>query len=1215
MLNRLYIVVGVLAILALLAAFFVPPLVDWNAYRERLAVISSEILGRPVEIDGDVSFSLLPQPRLQFSGLRAGSPDAPRLAIDSVEAEFSLIDFIRDRYTITRLVLERPQLAIQIGSDGSVDAGIVLPATTMASTVSIANAQLRDAVVELSDSRSGESYRAEAVNGELRLETLSGPYVFSGSARVDGVDYQARLTTGAGAAGGPLPLSASVRPRDGQFALQLEGTLEAGLAPRFTGTMSWRQPPQRGEDASAAEAGRGDLVMTSEVVADTARVLLRNYVVIPDENRTQTRLSGAADVTLGMVPSFNAVISGGAIGLPPRDVSGERTAEPYELVRLFNELPIPRPPGLDGALGVDIAELDLRGFALRQVRIDAEATGGDWVVRHFSGQLPGGTQVALSGRVGMSRARPEFSGQASVTTPRLDTLATLWRKPAPGNPLFNMPGKIEARLDLVGETLSVSNGRLLLDQTTVPFTAQAGVGGNRDLRLSAALGQLDAQKSAALFAFLPDTLGDAAFAVTFPNGQFDLSADALTLDGLEGRGLVARGSWGGGVLVLDRLAATGLGDATFEAAFTAFGSLARPELSGRGSFRIAEATAPALARLYDLLAVPGFARHYLARSFPAALQFELGGPSEQGAQTLSLGGQLGSTELVALAELEAGLLRAPSGDLRVELDLRSNDPAAMTAQLGLGTTSLFPEDAPVHFAGVVSGNLDGSLAATLRVEGGGDSLGFAGNLAVTDPEHPTGRGTLKAKLGDPGGFMALAGLGGIDAPGFEGSATLEFDGLDRIVLGDVAGTSGGRRFAGALRLDRTAPAPQLTGALALDQLSLGEMVGQVAGGAALIAGEGLWPEGPLALGESSRGLAGRVTVTAPLLVAEGRELAEEVGFALDWDASATRLRGFTARVGEGSVTLDASLCCAGPLPDKQLSGRLTMAGVTLDTLLPEAAQGGIAGTLSGAARFESTGASLAGLAAAMSGEGTYSLEGLELSALDAAALATPPDVSEMLDADPAALAEEIETRLGAAPFIAGPVAGSFTIAGGTLRSANLAVPGGAGRLFGSGQLRLTDLGLTGSYTLTPRVEAASSRPAQAPVSAVVRVGGTLFAPERDYDLSQLVDGLMFAAYQAEVARLEAIQARDDVRRRAVGEAQAAIAAAAEQAAADAAAAAAAQAAREAEAEAARAAAEAARRAAAEAEAERAAAEEAVRREELRRLQEELSRPLDLGLGN
>src|SRR5690606_13354824 len=62
-LNRLFIVIGALAILAIAAAFAVPRFIQWGDYRDRMQAIASEVLGAPVEIVGDIEFALLPQPQ------------------------------------------------------------------------------------------------------------------------------------------------------------------------------------------------------------------------------------------------------------------------------------------------------------------------------------------------------------------------------------------------------------------------------------------------------------------------------------------------------------------------------------------------------------------------------------------------------------------------------------------------------------------------------------------------------------------------------------------------------------------------------------------------------------------------------------------------------------------------------------------------------------------------------------------------------------------------------------------------------------------------------------------------------------------------------------------------------------------------------------------------------------------------------------------------
>ena len=94
-----------LVILGIGAAFVVPRLIQWGDYRPRPQSMASHAFGTEVAIEGDIHLTLLPQPQLQFR--RSGGPAvAPVLTVETVEADFSLFDFLRDQYKVTRLELD-----------------------------------------------------------------------------------------------------------------------------------------------------------------------------------------------------------------------------------------------------------------------------------------------------------------------------------------------------------------------------------------------------------------------------------------------------------------------------------------------------------------------------------------------------------------------------------------------------------------------------------------------------------------------------------------------------------------------------------------------------------------------------------------------------------------------------------------------------------------------------------------------------------------------------------------------------------------------------------------------------------------------------------------------------------------------------------------------------------------------------------------------------
>ncbi|MFY8031559.1 MAG: AsmA family protein, partial [Devosia sp.] len=93
MLNRLFIIVGLIAILALGAAFVVPGFIRWEDYRDRMEAMASQTLGAPVQITGEIKFAVLPEPQLRFTKVVVGAVDRPVMTVEQVEARFSLVDF------------------------------------------------------------------------------------------------------------------------------------------------------------------------------------------------------------------------------------------------------------------------------------------------------------------------------------------------------------------------------------------------------------------------------------------------------------------------------------------------------------------------------------------------------------------------------------------------------------------------------------------------------------------------------------------------------------------------------------------------------------------------------------------------------------------------------------------------------------------------------------------------------------------------------------------------------------------------------------------------------------------------------------------------------------------------------------------------------------------------------------------------------------------
>lgn len=1128
MLNRIYIIIGLLAIIVLAGAFVAPRFIQWGDYRGRMEQLATDVLGTPVTIRGGIDFSLLPRPQLKLADVLVGSPEEPAATVDSVEAEFSLLDFLRDNYNVTKLVLVAPVVDFTIDESGFFASGVTI--APHGNAVALSQATIQDGTVRLMDRRSGENFVADKVDGELKITNLAGPLQFQGSVLYRGSNYGVRFNSAAVDANGDARATGVISGQG--FSLSAEGVLTPGMAPRFDGTMAYRQTPP---PSDVADDIRGDLVLESKVNGSTDRIVLSGYTLQPDENRAGARLTGAASIRLGRNRSFDAVISGGVLNLPPRDAKEDPASQPYELVRLLGELPAPLVPPMPGRVGIDLAEIGLRGVALRDVRVDASTEGRLWQVEQFIAQLPGSTELRASGKLANESDVAVFNGSFALSSERLDGLAQLWRKPDEADVLFNQPGRLEGEILLGADAVGINDGRLTLAGVTHALELRVGFGAEPRLDAVGHFDALDANGSALVAALLPDVRGEPGFANSFPEGSFSLTGKSARVLGLDGSNFAAEGYWAPGTITLDKLVAQDWGGAKVNTALTLGGAVGTPLLSGSGQLAIERANAPALTAIYDLVGAPQAWRDAMARSMPADLLIDLSAPGDQGAQVLTLGGVLGAGEVNLRAELGSGLAGLASGPLRLTASLDSTDPAALSQQIGLGGANLFTGNnmlVSVGLQGVPAEGLRGSLNASSDEE----SIGYFGDLRLAGDGEIEGTGRLDVNLLDAGGLAQAFGAPPFALPQVQGSANLHFEGARLARLEAIAGSSGDAKVAGELSLSRTGPTTALAGSLVLDSASLEALGTMMFGPAALIPGAAILSDGPITIGEVPRQTRGTISVSASAVTGGGVPRLGPASFELSWDESKLRLGRFEAQIDRGTANLDLTVCCSGPLSEKTIQGRVGLVNVPLTDLSGSAGAQRLGGRIDAGVQFEATGASLADAVNVLAGDGSFSVANLAIPGLAPKVFATLAALTDVLETDADALSTLIALALGQGEFTAPAASGAFSIAGGTARLTNFIVEGNGGRLAGDLNLALPTLGLDGSFVLTPLgFDDPNGLVLKDTARIVTRLAGTLLVPEVTLDLAEMVAAIQVRANELEVDRLEALRLEDAERQRAAAE--------------------------------------------------------------------------------
>ncbi len=412
--------VAALLAAALLAAWLVPPLLDWDRYRGTVAAIASAGLGRPVRIDGPIQLSLLPQATLRARDVAlADTGDGARASAREIRLRVALGPLLAGRVEPLELALYRPSLVLPW------PVGVAAPANLPAGL----RARVEGGTLTIG------GFAITQVGGDLAVDPATGTLSANGLATAMGRPWRMTGRLGRAGADGSATVEVSL---DGQGpAVGTGAALSGQLA--ADGTLKGRVTG-RGPDLSLVFAAPalpwradGDLAASGGLV-----------------------VADALELGIGGAPARGAV----ALRLLPRP----RLDVALATSRL--DLDGWLPPLLQGhaalptAIDLQAETAALSGGALHRLRAGFEVATDGVALRELDATLPGDAALHLAGTLAGGR----FSGDARLTAPDLrQTLA--WLRP-------HAPGLVDA----------LPHGALRTAEATAAIVADAGTLALHDLR-------------------------------------------------------------------------------------------------------------------------------------------------------------------------------------------------------------------------------------------------------------------------------------------------------------------------------------------------------------------------------------------------------------------------------------------------------------------------------------------------------------------------------------------------------------------------------------------------------------------------------------------------------------------------------------------------------------------------------------------------------------
>ncbi len=1142
MLTRLFVIVGGLLVLVLMAALVVPPFVDWTNYKADFEREASAILGRQVTVHGTAKARLLPFPSVTFSDVSvAGGPDGqPAMTVETFSMDAELAPFLRGEVLIFDMRLVRPSAVIDVAADGTVDWAVRPSSPFDAGHVSIEKLTVTEGEVTLRHAAGGRSHVLSEIDAVVSAKSLAGPWRLDGSLRIDGLRTTLAASTSRADPSGHIGLRLKADPQAYPLAIETDGTagLEKGVL-AYSGKLRIT-----GDEQDAAElrgSSPGETVKIKGAKAQPGYRLngdfrLDHRKLAIDQFRFETgplddpyTADGKASIDLGPAPRFAIEAEGAQVRFDEAMSDSETdTALTLDeriaaLEKALRGLPKPTIPG---TLDVTLPAVVTGDTTIRGVHLSAEPVEAGWVIKSLAATLPGRTTLEANGLVSLG-GKFGFSGSLLLAVAQPSGFAA-WLSKDVDEAIRRLPAAgFSAKVDLTDERQTFSELELVLGKAR--FHGHVDAVEPADARPSVEMeldgGELDVEGLAAFASLFVSDEGANRFADR--NLDFQVKAGPVNVAGLTADTVDTALRLREGVLEIDRLSVGGLAGAEISATGRIKDFADNPTGKLDASV-VAVDLAPLVevaARHYpDNVVLKGLAER--ARAYPGLLQdaridlvaSAAGNDDGTTGLALSAQGNAGGSAFSASLSGQGKADDLPNAALTATFTAKNDDATALLALYGLPALPLgVVGEATTDLS--AKGTLAGGLATTFSAAGAGLKARFDGTVAQT-PQGATVKGRASFDAADIEPWLMTTGVT-LPGMGTGTSLSLAADtdyGNGLLVLSGLDGAINEAAVSGDINAELKDGQPHLSGALALDELELGQFAAMLYGDAAFASTGKGWPTAAFSQ-RSGAPFSAELDLTAGSLTAGATATAYDAALRLALDGQGLHVSDLKAKLFGGDLT--------GLFELKNndgtglFSGQLALDHADIANALPAF---GLTGSTDISATLSTSGKSIDAMMAALSGSGTAAVKGLTIAHVNPDALPAIITQADRIgrDIDAARTAAFAPDMAAAGSFAAADADIAFTVAGGTVRVPPLTLKNPAATISSDLSMNLAagTVSAAGSVAYKPGDEAlVGSEPV---INFAVQ--GPLGAARRSFDSGPMAQFLTQRALEKEQRRVEAMQA-------------------------------------------------------------------------------------------
>ncbi|MDZ7712373.1 MAG: AsmA family protein [Rhodovibrio sp.] len=401
----------VLVVAVLVAGYVALASLDLESYRGEIERRAEDATGRELKVTGAMSLSVGLSPAVQVAGVSFANADwgsrAEMATIERFEVEVALLPLLTGEVRVSRLVLVKPDILLEIGPDGQGNWALGETGAQQDDAAGpsarrlpdVSGVRIQDATVRYRDNQTGVELVTNVA--EASLDSAGDGLAIRAEGTYQSVPFELDGTVGALssllAGTGRYPLDLNIRAEDTE--LKLAGTLD-----------------QRGRDVSpdveisaktdslanlTALSGLPDLKLP-DVGPATLQSRVRGTEAGYRFSGLKADLAGsdlAGDATVDLAGErirLTADLSSSTLDLRPFSATAEAAASDVgsDAGRLFPDTPLPlaalRQLDAEVQLKAGVVKLS-QAFSVNELRLAARAEGGRLELTPLEGKLADGT--------------------------------------------------------------------------------------------------------------------------------------------------------------------------------------------------------------------------------------------------------------------------------------------------------------------------------------------------------------------------------------------------------------------------------------------------------------------------------------------------------------------------------------------------------------------------------------------------------------------------------------------------------------------------------------------------------------------------------------------------------------------------------------------------------------------------------------------------------